>query len=618
MALALTVGIGIIAFILVYIAFNIDKKEHLILKLLFIFSAIGLLLFIPSNAIDESQNCQTLLTGNLEKLITNQFITDALCIVNYDDSTSGNMTENELSRHYNNTKSAGFISQGLHTWNVTCSADSFSPVSANNNISIGDFSAFTFSVLNQTHFDLGTYYQTFFNTTSNSVRINSSFAFGQYASRIFDATGVLAAWVTLSYTDNTTASSTGLPLPDNQTTSEGINMTGNEALYHLDEPSGQINDTSLNANHGTNNGANYSIAGQIGTALRFDGINDYVALGGATTFEDNNIGTMAAWVYANSSVNSSNHAILGYGETINQDGFIFLLRGNGSRLALRLFEGPNPYDRLDTPYIIPINTWVHVAATSDGSTTRLYINGSIQNVTINSGSNTGAWIGDTTATVGVETNIGASFSQGARANFFNGTIDELVVLNRTLSDSEIFDFYNRGVGNATTRVRVRSCDDAACSGESYGSYSSLNPVTLSVNNNRYFQFDFNLTNRELFNATIEGTNGSAVVQRNSTRVVGSDSILTIWDASDLEGGSNNYDANASIVFFANYTRVNSNNLTATENVYELVCLAGNQTTSSSFFVSTSWVFRFAMIYFIIYLSYVIFMTLIEYSKGLFK
>lgn len=121
MGLVLIVGIGIICFILLYLAFNIDQK-HMLLKLLLIFFAFGLLILIPRGAIDEADNCQVVLTSKTTINTTAGFVSGADCLISFDDGTNGTMIEDSISKTYNFTKGSGFLVSGVRNWNVTCSA----------------------------------------------------------------------------------------------------------------------------------------------------------------------------------------------------------------------------------------------------------------------------------------------------------------------------------------------------------------------------------------------------------------------------------------------------------------------------------------------------------------
>ncbi|MCH7535334.1 MAG: LamG domain-containing protein, partial [Bacteroidetes bacterium] len=146
--------------------------------------------------------------------------------------------------------------------------------------------------------------------------------------------------------------------------------------------------------------------------------------------------------------------------------------------------------------------WHHLTAVKDGTTgIYLYVDG--------------VQVGSDTSLVGTGTlsSDSASLSIGAdepgKARFWNGTIDEFAIWNKTLSANEILDMYKRGA--LRLNLTVRSCDDGACSGENFLDVDDISPQDLSVNNNTYFQYRFNFEtdnesySPELFNVTIDYT-----------------------------------------------------------------------------------------------------------------
>lgn len=74
--------------------------------------------------------------------------------------------------------------------------------------------------------------------------------------------------------------------------------------------------------------------------------------------------------------------------------------------------------------------------------------------------------------------------------FFNGAIDELAIYDRALPADEVLDHYKRGL--LRLDAKVRSCDDAACAGEVFSDIAGASPRSLSIVDNRYAQFQFEL------------------------------------------------------------------------------------------------------------------------------
>lgn len=91
--------------------------------------------------------------------------------------------------------------------------------------------------------------------------------------------------------------------------------------------------------------------------------------------------------------------------------------------------------------------WNHVAGVVDGTSVKLYVNGSLNSSV-------------TTAVTGVSNSGNLIIG-----NKFDGALDELAIFNRVLTVTEIADLYKRAA--LRLRFQVRSCDDAVCAGETF-------------------------------------------------------------------------------------------------------------------------------------------------------
>jgi len=114
--------------------------------------------------------------------------------------------------------------------------------------------------------------------------------------------------------------------------------------------------------------------------------------------------------------------------------------------------------------------WNHVALIYDGSELKLFLNGT----RVASTPATGAIV-DSDDPLIIGDFIG-----------FQGNIDELAIFRRALSDDEIRYHYARGVTHLL--LEVRSCDDPGCVGDAWTPVPYPPPRTISVPDNRYFQF----------------------------------------------------------------------------------------------------------------------------------
>jgi hypothetical protein len=198
------------------------------------------------------------------------------------------------------------------------------------------------------------------------------------------------------------------------------------AHWKFDEGTGLTAYDSASENHGTLiNGPQWT-TGQIGGALEFDGVDDYVE----TVILDIDVISISAWVNVADGDNQGHYHIVGnweyagYGLAYNYQNnnkFIFTVHVGGA------------YRRIFSDEIPERNKWYHVAGTYDGEAGFLYINGSKQTQAIN---NSGLF-GDS----GQPVIIGGNPYPGGAYLHFAGTIDDVRIYNEALSPENVFSLY---------------------------------------------------------------------------------------------------------------------------------------------------------------------------------
>ncbi|ODS37905.1 MAG: hypothetical protein A7315_13045 [Candidatus Altiarchaeales archaeon WOR_SM1_79] len=225
-------------------------------------------------------------------------------------------------------------------------------------------------------------------------------------------------------------------------------------LFHFNNDSafGESNtfayDFSGNGNNGNINGAVYT-TGKYDKGLLFDGANDYVEVANSASLKPTNAITIEAWVNPD-TVSTYNTIVSKY----YLDGYYLRLENGGIGFSGRGWLGTDPN-------IVPTGSWSHIVGTYDGTDTKIYLNGQLVN--------SGQTCSPPPCTLNHVTHplrIGAwPVTTGLP---FDGTIDEVAIYNRALSESEIADHYdsnyiNGGAGtvpptgeNKTANVTVNN------------------------------------------------------------------------------------------------------------------------------------------------------------------
>ena len=218
--------------------------------------------------------------------------------------------------------------------------------------------------------------------------------------------------------------------------SDWLNALGNSNLsyglvgyWKLDDGSGtSAEDSSDYGNNGVVNGAAWA-SGKINSGLKFDGSNDFVNISRPPILNFGNKDfTYAAWI--NTSARGNNNRIIAQDDNSVNHRELGVSPPNGSVIFTCRDESNN----LMRAYgLTKVNDsrWHHVVGVRRGQTAYVYIDGVLENY------NTNAAVGSCDGIT--DTLIGGRPQTGTL--FFNGTIDEARIYNRSLSSEEILDLY---------------------------------------------------------------------------------------------------------------------------------------------------------------------------------
>ncbi len=364
-------------------------------------------------------------------------------------------------------------------------------------------------------------------SASSSLRISSGVS-GTFTSVVIDA-GVTTTWQTLAWTPfapygKELVTSTA----ETQYSFGNFTNTGAIAAYwRLNESSwngttNEVQNAVSTTLHGSRRGgATTSGTAQFGRSGSFPLANtSYVHVTTTNFLADSQSGTIMAWIFPTSTGGGTFRHFFASTDESTSD-------GNGNRVVLGMLDSANQllfyhadgsgFDSNIGNTVMAANEWHHVAITNSGAANgyRMYVDGVLQTLTTFGGGNSGDWFAD--ANGSGATNRDNITIGGIRHItpdlLFDGLVDELVIFSQELSTSTIRDLYRRGAQRLS--FQVRSCDDSACSGETFtgpdgtaASYYTESTTTtvglpskslITLPANRYFQYQtlFNTTSTEL-------------------------------------------------------------------------------------------------------------------------
>jgi len=343
----------------------------------------------------------------------------------------------------------------------------------------------------------------------------------------------------------------------------GVSNTSLVGLWHFNNASSYgendtyVYDFSGGGNNGTWNGdaspdsdSGFTTSGKLGAgAFMFDGDGDYVE----TTLMQNDLnamtnGTVSLWFNADDIEYHSNYNYMDKLFSCHSNEFELMFNSNGNKLEFQIYNS-GYYDVLSSTNNFAINTWYHVAVTWGLENMKIYINGNFENNnsyngTIGSGS-------------GHPFRIGITSTGLYNISAFNGTIDEVMIFNRSLNASEIQDLYNQTFPGHVV------LDSQTCTGVSQCVASWQIPADLAYGN---YTINVSVWNESAY--YINSSNGyeDYLEERNTTGV----SSVDDKNIGDFSFGTN-------YTFLHNFTINNTGNASML-NVYIWDAIGGDGIT----------------------------------------
>jgi hypothetical protein len=249
------------------------------------------------------------------------------------------------------------------------------------------------------------------------------------------------AIIWLNKTSNSTASliqspTFNIPVCFGDLSCRSINnyLSGSSGLlngYYAFE--GNANDLTGNSNNnGVLSGAVLT-SGRIGQAYLFNGSNAYISMGALNNFSILGNITISAWIKTSGDPNKNvNYTI--FSRTVSWTpftGYAFSIGNKSGSQNLSFWNG-NSWTNGKTD--VNDNNWHHVAVVYlNNLTIKFYVDGVLDSLSTTGAKNLNA---------GSVSSYAGAFSTNVLSSYFNGTIDELKIWAKALSDSELSNEFN--------------------------------------------------------------------------------------------------------------------------------------------------------------------------------
>ncbi len=228
---------------------------------------------------------------------------------------------------------------------------------------------------------------------------------------------------------------------------------------------GNYADDSGNGNTGTANGNTFiNSSGRFGSTAQFDGSGDYVDTN-AKIIASNSTYTLMAWAYRRGTGEGSYPTILGQGQNA---GFLLTWENLG---IPKLYHNRGGFEIIQGE-ALNNNQWYHLTGLWNGTDIELYVNG----IRVSQAS-----VNNLIATELNSLKIGR-YDSGT-PDYFNGSIDEVLIFNRSLSAGEISALYNATASQYSTDYTFSSAGShsvEAYSVDAYGNMNNSESVTFSI------------------------------------------------------------------------------------------------------------------------------------------
>ncbi|MFZ4401776.1 MAG: LamG-like jellyroll fold domain-containing protein [Bacteroidales bacterium] len=178
----------------------------------------------------------------------------------------------------------------------------------------------------------------------------------------------------------------------------------------------------------------FSFAQTNTKSILFDGTNDSISVPNKAVLNPTTALSIEAWIKASSyGTNVWDNYIVGKDDWSNASAGYSLRCGASGKLSFNFSSGGGAWKEVVSTTMMPTNVWTHVAATFDGTSLKIYINGVLSGSLSYSGA-----INPSTYNL----NIGSVPYTAQGGRLFAGKIDQVEIWNKALSAAQVFQYMN--------------------------------------------------------------------------------------------------------------------------------------------------------------------------------
>ena len=185
---------------------------------------------------------------------------------------------------------------------------------------------------------------------------------------------------------------------------------------------------------------------------KFDGINDYIQMPSSEKLNNNY--TLSIWVKFNGS-NSQQEII----DSRMGENHFLVRRTSGDIVQFSDWTGGGIEGVIYSNGPLSVGEWTHIVLVKDNNVLKMYINKNLQ-------TNTFSTSGSLTYT-NTAIDLGAASGSSGGSSQYNGSLDDFMVYNKSLNQSEVNALYNsQYIAPSCTNGQTQSCSNQAgvCSG----------------------------------------------------------------------------------------------------------------------------------------------------------